>query len=125
MTGGPSSTVLVVDDEPAIRLLCRVNLVLDGFAVVEAGSLAEARAQLDSEPVDVVLLDLHLGTERSHALIRELGARTPRVPVVLVTGSTDLPSAERAGADAVLPKPFGIDELLSAVRSLVAIRAAR
>ena len=36
--------VLVVDDEPSIRLLCRINLELEGFDVLEAGTLAEARA---------------------------------------------------------------------------------
>ncbi len=110
-------TVLVVDDEPSIRLLCRINLELDGHAVVEAGTLAEARAQLDAGGVDAVLLDLHLGHERTHGLIGELVER--RIPVALVTGSTDARTAGEAGADAVLGKPFAIDQLSRTVRSLL------
>jgi DNA-binding response OmpR family regulator len=117
--GGPH-TVLVVDDEPSIRLLCRVNLELDGYTVLEAASLAEARDQLDAAAVDAVLLDLHLGRDRSHDLIAELADR--RIPVALVTGSTDLGAARAAGADAVLPKPFAIEQLAQTVRSLVAAR---
>lgn len=112
--------MLVVDDEPAIRLLCRVNLELDGYAVVEAASVAEARAALAGGPVDVVLLDLHLGSQHSGVLIAELHGRTPRVPVALVTGSTDGASAARSGADAVLSKPFAIEDLAATVRRLVA-----
>ena len=123
MTGG-SRTVLVVDDEPAIRLLCRVNLELDGYEVLEAGTLADARARLAEADVDVVLLDLHLGGERSHALIAECAARRPPVPVALVTGSTDLAAARASGADAVLPKPFQIEQLAATVEKLTAQRAA-
>jgi len=111
--------VLVVDDEPAIRLLCRVNLELDGYVVLEAASLAEARAVLRDDVVDVVLLDLHLGRERSDELIEELHRRTPPVPVAFVTGSTDEASAQQAGADGVLSKPFAIDDLAATVRRLV------
>lgn len=119
MTGPARGRVLVVDDEPAIRLLCRVNLELDGYTVREAASLAEARAVLREGPVDVVLLDLHLGRERSHPLIDELGGCTPPVPVLLVTGSTDAGLAQRVGADAVLAKPFTIEDLTATVRRLV------
>jgi DNA-binding response OmpR family regulator len=112
--------VLVVEDEPSIRLLCRVNLELDGFTVFEAATLAEARSRLESDPVDVVLLDLHLGRELGHTLVQELSGRTPRVRVALVSGTAELPSAEAAGADAVLPKPFQIERLLATVRALAA-----
>ena len=118
MTGGSISTVLVVDDEPAIRLLCRVNLELDGYIVLEAGSLAEARARLYDTDVDVVLLDLHLGGETSYELIAECRRGRPRIPVAVVTGSADPSAAERAGADAVLAKPFAVEELARTVRAL-------
>jgi DNA-binding response OmpR family regulator len=112
--------VLVVEDEASLRLLCRVNLELDGFDVLEAATLGEARGRLESSPVDVVLLDLHLGRELGHTLVQELAERSPRVPVALVSGTAELPSAQEAGADAVLPKPFQIDRLLETVRALAA-----
>jgi DNA-binding response OmpR family regulator len=116
-----SPTVLVVEDEPSLRLLCRLNLELEGFSVLEAATLSEARSRLESSSVDVVLLDLHLGRELGQTLVAELAARTPRVPVALVTGTAELPSAEESGADAVLPKPFQIDRLVATVRSLAAM----
>jgi DNA-binding NtrC family response regulator len=110
--------VLVVDDEPSIRLLCRVNLELDGHEVFEAASLTTAREMLQEKDVHVVVLDVHLRTERSDALVVECHARRPRVPVVLVTGSVEITDPELSQADAILPKPFELDQLLSTVRSL-------
>ena len=112
--------VLVVDDEPAIRFLYRVNLELDGYRVVEAGTLGDARMLLESEPVALVLLDLHIGLERGDTLLDEIRGREPRIAVVVVTGSCDVdPGESGIDADAVLGKPFTIDELTSTVRVLV------
>jgi DNA-binding NtrC family response regulator len=114
-----------VDDEPSIRMLCRINLELDGHEVLEAESLAQARAVLSEQEIDVVLLDVHLRGERSDPLIRECHARRPRVPVVLVTGSADATEAKLSPADASLPKPFELDELLATVRELTPVHAHR
>lgn len=112
-------TVLVVDDDAAIRLLCRVNLELDGHRVAEAATLGEARAVLAAEPVKVVLLDLHIGNERGVDLLRELRQNSPEVAVALLTGSPQERSPdEEAAADAVISKPFAIEELDETVRRL-------
>jgi DNA-binding response OmpR family regulator len=112
-------TVLVVDDDAAIRLLCRVNLELDGHRVAEAATLDEARAALAAEPVKVVLLDLHIGNERGVDLLRELREDRPEVAVALLTGSPQKRSPEEeAAADAVISKPFAIEELDLTVRRL-------
>jgi DNA-binding response OmpR family regulator len=110
-------TVLVVDDEPSIRLLCRINLELEGYRVMEAGTLAEARAAAASPDLSLVLLDLRLGNESGRTLLEELRSRTPPVPVALVTGSAELDRGDGA-ADAALVKPFTIDALLRTVREL-------
>lgn len=116
--------VLVVDDEPSIRLLCRVNLELEGHVVLEADSLASARAAVATGEVDVVLLDVHLHGERSDALIAECHARQPPIPVVIVSGSADAKQlAQLNHADAILPKPFELDELIDTVRNLSSARA--
>lgn len=122
---GSSTRVLVVDDEPSIRLLCRVNLELDGHEVVEAGSLVEARECLDEERFDVVMLDVHLGRETSGALVGECHAHEPPIPVVLVTGSADALFERDPEADAVLPKPFEPQALLDTVRGLAALPMQR
>lgn len=108
--------VLVLDDEPSIRLLLRVVLELEGCEVVEASTVAEAREGLAD--VDVVVLDLHLRGERSNELIAECHAREPRLPVILVTGSVELGGTRTAGADAALGKPFEMEELVALVREL-------
>lgn len=117
------TVVLVVDDEPAIRLLCRVNLEIGGYSVREAGTLAEAREQLAAGPIDVALLDVHIGTERSESLLRELNER--EIPVAIVSGSADLSQLRNAGADAVLGKPFTLEDLESTVAALTAKRGPR
>jgi DNA-binding response OmpR family regulator len=119
---GERTVVLVVDDAPAMRLLCRVNLELEGYCVLEAGTLAEARALIESEPVGVVLLDLHLGNERGDALLDELRGGDRRIPVAVVTGSVEIDAGDRQiDADAVLAKPFTIDALVGTVRALATV----
>jgi two-component system, OmpR family, KDP operon response regulator KdpE len=123
--GHAATRILVVDDEPSIRLLCRVNLELEGHEVLEANSLDSARASLAEGDVDVVVLDVHLHRERSDALVAECHARRPPIPVVLVTGSVELVHPDVSEADAVLPKPFELDELISTVRALAGAHAHR
>jgi len=115
--------ILVVDDDASIRLLCRVNFELEGYEVLEAGSLGSERATVGAENLDVVVLDVHLGGERSDELVAECHAREPQLPVVLVTGSVEITHPGLAEADAILPKPFELDVLLSTVRDLAHARA--
>jgi DNA-binding NtrC family response regulator len=126
-TGGHAAParILVVDDEPSIRLLCRINLELEGYEVLEAHSLATARATLAEDDVDLVVLDVHLQRERSDALVAECHARRPPIPVVLVTGSVEITHPELSEADAILPKPFELDQLLSTVGRLAPVHAHR
>jgi DNA-binding NtrC family response regulator len=126
-TGGHAAPprILVVDDDPSIRLLCRVNLELDGHEVLEADTLARAREALAGGDIDVVLLDVHLYRERSDVLIAECHAQIPPVPVVLVTGSADVTQEGLREADAILPKPFELGELLTTVSRLARVHAHR
>jgi DNA-binding NtrC family response regulator len=115
VSGVAKPVVLVVDDEPSIRLLCKVNLELAGYEVREAGTLEDAWAALDGDEIAVVLLDMHVGNERSDPLLAEL--RDRGLPVAVVTGSADLDPL-RDAADAVLGKPFTIADLESVVAEL-------
>ena len=120
MGGTAAQTVLVVDDDDSLRLLCRVNLELDGFRVLEAGSLAEAREALAGGEVEAMLLDFHLGDGDGRELLKMLGDDRP--PVALFTGSVTIDSALRALADGVLPKPFSLEALAATVRGLFSSR---
>jgi len=116
---GGGKTVLVVDDDPSLRLLCRVNLELDGYVVVEAASPAEARAALAGVRIDAMVLDLHLGDEDARDLLATLGDEAP--PVAIFTGSETLSPELLAAAEVVLAKPFGLEELRTAVDRLVSL----
>jgi two-component system nitrogen regulation response regulator GlnG len=115
---GGNRHVLVVDDDRSLRLLCRVNLELDGFEVTEASSLEAAREAVRG--VDAVLLDVHVGSENGIDLLDELKRDRPELPVVLLTGESGLPSEARGRADAVLPKPFEIRELGATMTQVLA-----
>lgn len=115
-------TVLVVDDDPSIRLLCRVNLELDGYSVAEAGTLDEARATIAARAPDVVILDVHVPGGDGRELLAELRAERPGLPVALLTGSAGREELLRAGADALIPKPFTLDELRETVGRLAGER---
>src|SRR6266508_3548456 len=116
MAGG--QTVLVVDDEASIRFLCKVNLELEGYSVLEAESLDEAREHLRDAPVDVVLLDVHVGHGDGRELLREIRAGTRAIPVAFFTGSAEMETLRHDGADALIPKPFLLEDLLATVQGL-------
>jgi DNA-binding response OmpR family regulator len=108
-------SILVVDDDDSLRLLCRVNLELEGYRVAEAASLGTARTALADGPPDVVLLDLHLGREDGLALLDDLEALEPRPRIVLFTGSAELPLHVLGRVDGMVPKPFDLDDLSRAI----------
>jgi DNA-binding response OmpR family regulator len=116
----PVAKALVVDDDAALRLLCRVNLELEGFEVREAATIADARASVQIDRPDVVLLDVHLGGEESLELLDAL--RADGIPVALVTGSVDV-DLYRGRADAIVPKPFNPQELIDVARRLARLDA--
>ena len=110
--------VLIVDDDPALRLLCRVNLELDGYRVEEAQSVAAAEEALAGDGIDLMLLDVHVGADNGVELMRSLRKRGHGAPVVLFTGSARLDQPTISEADGVVPKPFRLEQLLEVVRSL-------
>jgi two-component system nitrogen regulation response regulator NtrX len=116
MGGGHS--VLVVDDEPSIRLLCRVNLELEGYRVLEAESLSRAREHLRDASVSVVLLDVHVGSEDGRTLLDEIRSEWPAVPVALFSGTAGVEAVDAEGADAIIPKPFQLEQLVGTVSRL-------
>jgi DNA-binding response OmpR family regulator len=111
----PSYTVLVVDDDPSIRLLCRINLELDGWQVREASGLDEARRQVPE--ADVVLLDAHVGSGDGVEFLHELRRDHPAVKVAMLTGDDRLAAVD---SDALITKPFTIEQLTTTVAGLAA-----
>jgi two-component system phosphate regulon response regulator PhoB len=110
--------VLVADDDPAIRMVCRVNLELDGYRVLEASSAAEIDEALAAEDVAAILLDVHLGPDDGVDIARRLRERRPGLRVALLTGSATWAEEWNEVADGVLPKPFSLEELAATVAAL-------
>jgi DNA-binding NtrC family response regulator len=111
----PDDSILIVEDDPSLRLLCRVNLELEGYRVREAASVDEARRELAAARPLMVFLDVHLGRHSSDEVLDELKAAG--IPVVLVTGTADV-ADYRDRATEVLSKPYAPEDLIAAAKRL-------
>lgn len=117
--------MLIVEDDPSLRLLCRVNLELENYRVLEAETMPQAIALVGSEPIDVVLLDLHVGDELGFSLLPYLRESRPEASVCLLSGTTENDPEQIEGVDAFIRKPFELEDLTSTVQRLLAQEPAR
>jgi len=120
-------TVLIVEDERAIREGLVRAIGRAGNEVLAAGTVADARAALASAVVDCVLLDIRLPDGDGLELLSEVRAAYPRMPVIMATAYGDSEraiAAMRAGAFEYLTKPFDFDALLATVARAVRASAA-
>jgi two-component system KDP operon response regulator KdpE len=110
--------ILVVDDEPQILRVLRINLVARQYEVITAGTGAAALTSAQEDHPDLVILDLGLPDLDGTEVITRLRAWT-RVPIIVLSGrvdSRDKVDALDAGADDYVTKPFSVDELLARIR---------
>jgi two-component system, OmpR family, KDP operon response regulator KdpE len=113
--------ILIVEDDPNIRKLVRVNLVKRGYTVSEAKDSHQALALFQEVPVDLVLLDLVLPGLSGVDICAWIRARS-NVPIIVLSArlEEDLKvAALDAGADDYVTKPFGQEELLARVRAFL------
>ncbi len=116
---GSRRRILVVDDDPTLRLLLRVTLAADEFEIEEVASAEEAREVARFWRPAVVLLDVQLPGLDGLSFCRQLMAREDPPAVVLLTGTaTPAAEAQRAGARAILHKPFSPLELIALIDGL-------
>jgi two-component system KDP operon response regulator KdpE len=112
------TVILVVDDEPQILRVLRINLVARQYEVVTATNGADALTSARSEHPAVIILDLGLPDLDGVQVIKRLRAWT-QVPVIVLSGrvdSQDKVEALDAGANDYVTKPFSVDELLARIR---------
>jgi DNA-binding response OmpR family regulator len=113
--------VLVVDDDPDVRLLIRDLLTDEGFRVHEAGTPDAALAELRERPADVVLLDVNMPSMSGLDLMSEIRKHS-EVPIIFVSGKggeTDRVLGLRLGADDYVVKPFSGPELVARIHSVL------
>jgi two-component system cell cycle sensor histidine kinase/response regulator CckA len=116
-------TILLVDDESAVRRPIRQALDLVGYTVLEAKDGIEAlgiHADTGTR-VDLVVLDVKMPGMSGWAVLEELKRRAPRLPVILTSGYTqeDSTPSGAIAPDAYLPKPYDLAELTATVRQLM------
>ena len=113
--------ILIVEDDPSVRKLVRVNLAKRGYTVSEAEDSHQAIALFQEVPVDLVLLDLVLPGLSGVDICTWIRARSD-VPIIILSArlEEDLKvAALDAGADDYVTKPFGPEELLARVRAFL------
>ena len=118
------TTVLVIDDEAPIRLLCRVNLEAEGMEVLEASDGTTGLEQARSELPDVILLDVMMpgldGWQVAEQLLED--ERTSSIPIIFLTARAEVRDRARGldlGGIDYVSKPFNPLELAPLVRELV------
>jgi DNA-binding response OmpR family regulator len=121
MVKGSEFHILIVEDDPKVRLLLRRCFEGEGYHVTEAGSGAEAVQRLAASAFDLVTLDLGLPDGDGLAVGREIRLRS-QVPIIMVTGKGD--TIDRVvgleiGADDYITKPFHLREVLARVRAVL------
>src|ERR1041385_8716539 len=117
--------VLVVDDDPQVLTLLRVNFELEGYDVLSASDGEEALETAYEELPDAVVCDVMMPGTDGLTVLRQLRAspKTSKIPFVVVSAkaqNADIKAAIEMGADKYITKPFDPQELLDAVAELLA-----
>ena len=120
----PKHTVLIVDDEAAIRDMLCIALEAADFNILDAENAQQAHAAIIDKQPDLVLLDWMMPGTTGLELLRRLKRDdlTARIPVIMLTAKAEEDSKISgldAGADDFIPKPFSPRELISRVKAVL------
>ncbi len=120
------ATILVAEDDRAIRFSLACSLKADGYRVIEVGDGDEALARIEQDQPDAVLLDLKMPGRDGLAVLAKLGPALAELPVIVITaygGSAAAIEAMRRGAYDYLTKPFDLDEVQLTLKRALRQRA--
>src|SRR4051812_5117433 len=126
VSAGPGS-ILIIDDEAAIRESLETLLDLEGYSLESAENGEEGLARLAARPFDLVLLDFALPDMNGLEVLAEIRDRDPQLAVIMITAYGTVENAVRAvqaGATNFIQKPWDNEKLLADVRAAVARRRA-
>jgi two-component system response regulator FlrC len=121
------STVLVVEDDKSLREALVDTLNLAGYQVLAAADGREALGAIDAHGVALVVSDIRMQPMDGHQLLKQIKARRPELPVLLMTAYGTIPQAVdamRVGAADYLIKPFEAESLVSKVAAYVPAQVA-
>jgi len=116
-----SSTILLVEDDPSLRVLTARALQENGYVVRPAATGPEMWIAFNAEPVDLIILDIMLPGTNGIELCRQVRQKSD-VPIIFISAKgseTDRVIGLEIGADDYLAKPFGTRELMARVRAVL------
>jgi len=117
--------ILIIEDDAPIRRLISRYLRGDGYEVIEAEDGQQGLQSFESQPIDLVLLDMVMPRKDGMETLLDLRVKFPRLGIIAMSGGDGngpepyLEIAIRYGASHILPKPFGRHGLIRAVRKAV------
>ena len=120
---GRSASILIVDDDAEMAALLRDALDREGFQAVAETRGRDALATTERRPFDVVIVDKEMPDLNGLDLMSELRRRLPEVRLIFLTafgGALVARAARKRGADRYLDKPVRLDDLIAAVRAVLA-----
>jgi two-component system alkaline phosphatase synthesis response regulator PhoP len=123
MTAHADTSVLVVDDEPQVAWVLRFSLEHEGFRTYTASNGIEALEELQKHSPRVIVLDLMMPEMDGWTVLARIKKRPldqrPRIVIVsALTGPEEKAKATALGADAFVPKPFDVEELIGVLGGL-------
>src|SRR5882672_6207666 len=122
-----AGSVLIIDDEAAIRESLETLLEFEGYSVESAETGEEGLAKLAERPFDLALLDFALPDRNGLEILADIRSRDPQLAVIMITAYGTVDNAVRAmqgGANNFIHKPWDNEKLLADVRAAVARRRA-
>lgn len=116
------SSILVVDDEDALRTVLSSELMNEGYDVRSASDGDEAITEIQKSPFDLVLLDIKMPRMNGFEVLKFIKESHPKTKVVMLTGFADLKNAiesKKLGADDFVSKPYDLVDLLTTIERVL------
>ena len=116
------SSILVVDDEDALRTVLSSELLNEGYEVHSAADGDDAITELDKGQYDLVLLDIKMPRMNGFEVLKHIKQNHARTKVVMLTGFADLKNAiesKKLGADDFVSKPYDLVDLLTTIERVL------
>jgi DNA-binding NtrC family response regulator len=116
------SSILVVDDEDALRTVLSSELMNEGYEVRSASDGDEAITEIQKSPFDLVLLDIKMPRMNGFEVLKFIKESHPKTKVVMLTGFADLKNAiesKKLGADDFVSKPYDLVDLLTTIERVL------
>ena len=122
VTSPPKEKILIVDDEKTVRRSLNKCLTRNGFACDEAGNAREAMANLEKQPVDLVILDIMMPGTSGSDLLPQIKNSYPDTAVVMATAVVEpdtIINCMKNGAQDYITKPFDVNELVANIQMVL------